>query len=56
MQAYGGYTDEKSYVMYTIISKYEVPTLKRIVHEANPHAFTVFKEGANVSGNFIKRL
>ena len=55
-EAYGGYTDEKSYVMYTIISKYEVPTLKRIVHEANPHAFTVFKEGANVSGNFIKRL
>ena len=55
-EAYGGYTKEKSYVMYTVISKYEVPTLKRIVHEANPQAFTVFKEGPHVSGNFIKRL
>ncbi len=55
-EAYGGYTNEKSYVMFTMISKYEVPTLKRIVHEANPQAFTVFKEGANVSGNFIKHL
>ncbi len=55
-EAYGGYTNEKSFVMYTIISKYEVPALKRIVHEANPQAFTVFKEGPHVSGNFIKRL
>lgn len=55
-EAYGGYTNDKSYVMYTILSKYEVPTLKRIVHNANPQAFTVFKEGPHVSGNFIKRL
>ncbi len=55
-EAYGGYTNEKSYVMYTILSKYEVPTLRRIVHNANPQAFTVFKEGAHVKGNFIKRL
>ena len=54
--AYGGYTDEIGRVMYTVISKYEVPTLKRIVKKANPNAFTVFKEGSQVSGNFIRKL
>ena len=54
--AYGGYTKDKAKVMYTIVSKYEVPTLRRIVHEANPNAFVVFKEGLAINGNFIKRL
>ena len=53
---YGGYTGDKSKIMYTIVSKYEVPTLRRIVHEANPQAFVVFKEGLAVNGNFVKRI
>lgn len=55
-EAFGGYTGDKTYVMYTVLSKYEVPTLRRIVHTINPKAFMVIKEGLTVNGNFIKRL
>lgn len=55
-EAFGGYTGDKTYVMYTVLSKYEVATLRRIVHSANPNAFMVVKEGLTVNGNFIKRL
>ena len=54
--AYGGYTGEKLSVMYTILSKYEVPTLRHIVYSCNPGAFMVVKEGLTVNGNYIKRL
>lgn len=55
-EAYGGYTGEKTDVMYIVLSKYEVPTLRRIVYGYNPSAFMVVKEGLSVNGNFIKRL
>ncbi len=55
-RAKGGYTGEEVDVMYTVLSKFEVPTLRRIVYESNPQAFMVIKEGLSVDGNFIKRL
>jgi len=55
-EGYGGYTNKQKTVMYTIISKYEVATLKKIIKNTDPHAFAVFKEGVGISGNFKKRL
>lgn len=55
-KASGGYTGDSTDVMYTVLSKYEVPTLRRIVYKANPNAFMVIKEGITVNGNYIKRL
>lgn len=54
--AKGGYTDQPNTIIYTIISKHELGTLKRKIHEINPEAFVVTKEDVAVEGNFIKRL
>lgn len=54
--AKGGYTDQENTIIYTVISKYELGTLKRKIHEINPEAFVVCKEEVAVEGNFIKKL
>lgn len=55
-KAQGGYTGEQVDVMITVLSKYEVATLRRIVYGQNPHAFMVVKEGLSVNGNFAKHM
>ena len=52
----GPYTGEESKILVTVISKYEINQLKRIVLEKDPKAFIIFNEGLNVTGNFEKRL
>lgn len=52
----GAYTNETSYILFVVISKYEVSQLKRIVRSIDPNAFMIFTEGCSVSGNFEKRL
>lgn len=55
-EGYGAYTGDVSRVLYTVVSKYEVPRLKRLVRGVDSHAFISVKEGVDVSDNFIKRL
>ena len=38
------------------LSKYEVSSLKTVVHKYDPHAFIVVNEGVSVDGNFLKKL
>lgn len=52
----GAYTNETSYILITVISKYEVNRLRSIVHGIDKHAFMIFTEGNDVIGNFEKRL
>lgn len=52
----GAYTNKTSYILYVIISKYEVAQLKKIVHSIDPNAFMIFTEGCSIEGNFEKRL
>lgn len=52
----GGYTDEGLEVLVTVISKYEVSALKKMVTEIDPHAFIILTEGSQVAGNYEKRL
>ena len=52
----GAYTNETSYILFVMISKYEVNQIKRIVHSIDPNAFMIFSEGSSVVGNFEKRL
>ena len=52
----GAYTNETSYILYVVISKYEVNQIKRIVQKIDPKAFMIFTEGTAVTGNFEKRL
>lgn len=53
---WGAYTHEDSYILVTMISKYEIPQLLDLVHEVDPNAFIIVTEGTRIYGNFIKRL
>lgn len=52
----GAYTNENTAVLLTVISKYEIARLRRIVYEIDPNAFMILTSGLNVYGNFEKRL
>lgn len=52
----GAYTNQTSYILFVVISKYEVSQLKRVARSIDPNAFMIFTEGCSVSGNFEKRL
>lgn len=51
----GAYTKTDTYIMVTVINKYEISQIKKIIYKHDPHAFVIFNEGMNVSGNFEKR-
>ena len=55
-QGKGAYTKDDTYVMVTVISKYEVNHLKHTLKEIDSQAFTLFFEGMSVDGHFEKRL
>ena len=52
----GAYTNETSYILFVMISKYEVNQIRRIVQNIDPNAFMIFTEGCSVEGNFEERL
>jgi len=52
----GAYSGQHNHIFITVVSKYEVPQLKRIVSSIDPSAFIVFNHKVDVSGNFIKRF
>lgn len=52
----GAYTGQHSHIFTTVISKYEVHRLKRIVTAADPNAFIILNNKVDVSGNFERRL
>ncbi len=54
--ASGGYTGDKTEIMFIILSKYEVPALRKVVYDNNPEAFMVVKEGITVHGNYLRKL
>lgn len=53
---YGAYTDHDMDIIVTIISKYEISALKKLVLDLDEHAFIVISEGLHVIGNYEKRL
>jgi len=52
----GGYTDEDTYVLTTMVSKYELPHLLSVIREVDPDAFVTVNEGTRIYGNFEKRF
>lgn len=52
----GAYSGKHTNIITTVISKYEVPHLKRVIREADPSAFVIFNNKVDVSGNFLKKL
>lgn len=52
----GAYTDVETEVLVTIISKFELPQLEKIIYEKDPKAFVIAINGPKVSGSYEKRL
>lgn len=52
----GAYTNEKTYILVTVVSKYEMTRLREIVNEIDPDVFMIATEGNQIYGNFQKRL
>ena len=50
------YSGQKKFIFATVVSKYEVSQLKRIVADVDPTAFIIFNNKVGVEGNFVKRL
>lgn len=52
----GAYTDEETEVLITIVSKYEIPQLQKIIYDLDPKAFVIITDGLKVTGGYEKRL
>lgn len=52
----GAYTDGDKTVFMTVVSKYELAAMRRVVAKMDPKAFIVCSEGAQVRGNFARHL
>ncbi len=52
----GAYTGERIQVIYTVVSKYELANLKRLVRAIDSNAFISVNNGISLDGYFEKRL
>lgn len=55
-EAKGGYTEETTNIIFTVISKHELSALKRRLRVLDPQAFVVSKEHVGIEGKFVKHL
>ncbi len=55
-EAFGGYTHTKTYIVYTVLSKYERMRLGRHMKEFDKKAFMVGDDGVEIKGLFDKYL
>lgn len=54
--AIGGYTNEPTNVIMTVLSEYEYGVLQDALKEIDPHAFTIHVSGVDVVGEYAKHL
>ena len=52
----GGYTQTNTYVVYTVLSKYEVRILEEKLRQEDPNAFVIVTEQDQILGNYEVRL
>ena len=55
-EAVGGYTNTKTYIVYTVLSKYERMRLERHMKDFDENAFMVGDDGVEIKGLFDKYL
>lgn len=55
-QGAGGYTDEDTYILSTMVTKYELPGLMNVIRSVDPDAFVMVNENTKLYGNFEKRF
>lgn len=52
----GGYTESDTYVVMSVLSKYEIQYLIQFLEEEDPYAFVVITEGTQIVGNYEVRV
>lgn len=52
----GGYSNEDSFVLLTVVSKKEALILKDVLKARDPNVFLIMNEDVSVTGNFQKRI
>lgn len=52
----GGYSNEDSFVLLTVVSKKEALILKDVLKALDPNVFLIMNEDVSVTGNFQKRI
>ena len=52
--AKGGFDDSRTYIIYTVLTKYELIKLERNMKKMNIHTFMIKSEGIGVRGEFHK--
>lgn len=55
-KAKGGYTESNTYIIITILSKYEYAHLQKELRMIDEHAFVVAKDGMRINGRYEKHL
>lgn len=55
-EARGGYTNEETNIIFTVVSKHELTALKHRLRQVDPGAFLVSKESVGIDGKFEKHL
>ena len=55
-EARGGYTEERTYMVIVILSKYECAHLRREIKMVDEHAFVVVKDNMSIHGKYEKHL
>ena len=54
--ATAGYTDDRSHILFTVMSKHELSMLKQEMKYIDPKAFIVSKDNVGIDGRFAKHL
>lgn len=54
--AKGGYDDSRTYIIYTVMSKYELVKLEKKIKECDFNAFMVKSDGVGIKGEFEKKF
>ena len=54
--AKGGYDDSRTYIIYTVLTKYELIKLERCMKKFNIQTFMVKSEGIGIKGEFEKQF
>lgn len=55
-EAYGGYTNTKTYIVYSVLNKYERLRLERHIDEFDKSSFIVGDDGVKIRGFFNKNM
>jgi uncharacterized membrane-anchored protein YitT (DUF2179 family) len=55
IESTGGYSNERSHIVMTVISRYELTEVKSLIHEVDPKAFVNITKTIEVMGSFHKK-